>query len=386
MPTENNDQIRGPFGGRTINALGGDDHIYWGGTDGNAVLYAGDSNERYNPDPYSPGNPGGDRLMLTGNQGAKVWFGSTEEGTVTIGNSSLKFFGVERFYGTNGDDQINASNAILAPAHGGTPTHGMSIYAGGGQDRIFGSRFNDIIDGGAGNDTIWAGDGDDFIQSSTGDDYIHGGAGNENIRWGLGDYIPPGNDTISGGAGHDLINIWVVNSDERTGARVYFNTAESGYAISTMGGKQNTLRFFEMEQGWTHRANDTVDGSGAQIGSDRIGINFNTRWGDDILIGSSGNDTLEGGEGRDTITGGRGNDIISANGEAYNPRAQGDGEVDTLRFQPGHGSDTILGFDTGIDILDVGGRSYTATERADGTVLDFGNGDQILLSYVFDFI
>ena len=54
----------------------------------------------------------------------------------------------------------------------------------------------------------------------------------------------------------------------------------------------------------------SVSAASASIGASRQGIHFNTRWGNDILHGSSGNDTLEGGAGSDTITGGRGNDLI----------------------------------------------------------------------------
>ena len=104
-----------------------------------------------------------------------------------------------------------------------------------------------------------------------------------------------------------------------------------------------------------------------------------------MLIGSAGRDTLEGGEGRDTITGGRGNDLISTNGDFYNMSAPGDGDADTLIFRAGHGADTVLGFDVGIDRLDLGGRHYSVSENGQGTLLNFGGGDTILLSHVFDF-
>ena len=86
------------------------------------------------------------------------------------------------------------------------------------------------------------------------------------------------------------------------------------------------------------------------------------------------------------LTGGRGNDLISANADYYNMRAPGDDVRDTLVFARGDGADTVLGFDTGIDVLQLGGRSYHATEVAGGTLLDLGGGDRILLSDVFDFI
>lgn len=394
MPTESNDLIRGPFNGRTINALGGDDHIYWGPSDGSTVLYAGDRNERFDSNPYSPGNPGGDRLFLTGNQSANVWFGSTEEGFIRSGNANLKFFGVERFFGTNGNDVINGGSAIIAPAHDGTPTHGLSLYAGGGQDRIFGSRFNDIIDGGPGNDTIWAGAGDDFIHSSKGNDFIHGGDGNENIRWGSGDNSHnPGHDTISGGAGNDLINIWIKDGDinernEAAGIRgvsvtigtVHADGSFSGNARTDIGGL-SSLRFHGFELAWTHAGNDTVSAANATVAANNAGINFNTRWGHDVMVGSRGNDTLVADEGKDTVTGGAGNDQLWI-GEAE----QGDGDRDVLIFHRGTGHDTVFGFDSGLDVLNLNGQSYTARETADGTLLNLGAGDTILLSDVFDFI
>lgn len=390
MPTHSDDIIRGHYNGNAIYAYGGDDRIYWGQADGSTTLYAGDLNERYDADPYNTGNPGGDRLYLNGWVGANIRFGSTENGTAQIGNQTLRFFGVERVHGTGGNDTISAANAIVNTAHGNTPEHGLSIYSGAGRDLITGSKAADVLDGGAGNDTIFGGAGDDFIQSSTGSDHINGGAGNENIRWGLGDNVAPGNDTIWGGAhgeaNGDLINIWVVAGNGTTGARVNFTTAENGTAVSTMGGVINTLRFFDFENGWTHQANDTVSAANAIIAANQQGIRFNTRWGDDVLVGSRGNDTLEGGEGRDTITGGRGNDLISANGEFYNLQAPGDGDVDTLIFRRGDGADTVLGFDVGVDILRVDGRDYTATETNAGTLLNFGGGDSVLLSNVFDFI
>lgn len=388
MPTQSDDVIRGLSQGGAINALGGNDLVHWGESDGSATLYAGDLNESYDSNPYNTGNPGGDRLFLSGTIGASVGFGTTENGTVRIGNQTLNFFGVERLHGTEGNDTISASTALMNAYHGNTPEHGISIYAGAGADLITGSKGDDVLDGGMGHDTIRGGAGNDFIQSSTGNDRINGGDGNENIRWGLGDDVAPGNDTIYGGSTQedngDLINIWVV--DGNTGARVTFRTAENGIATSTMGDVTNTLRFFDFENGWTHQGQDTVTAANAVIEADGRGIRFNTRWGDDVTVGSQGNDTLEGGEGRDTITGGRGDDLISANGEYYNSYAPGDGDVDTLIFRQGDGHDTVLGFDAGVDVLQLEGRWYSAEETGDGTLLNLGNGDTVLLSNVFDFI
>lgn len=393
MPTNGNDVIRGPHNGKPILAQGGDDIIYWGPGDGSTTLYGGSAGEHYNTDVYVAGNPGGDRLYITGSQGASIRFTTTENGTATVGNKVLKFEDIERVHGSAGNDTIIGSAAKMAPAAGGTPQHGLSIYGGAGHDSIVGSNFADVIDGGSGNDTIYSGSGDDFVQSSIGNDLIYGGAGNENIRWGLGNNVAPGNDTIYGGEGSegigDLINIWVMDENWKVGGRgvrVVFDSAESGFAYSTMGGVNNNLRFYQFENSWTHQGNDNVTGANATIGSNGQGIRMNTRWGNDQLIGSTGNDTLEGGTGRDTINGGKGNDLISANTEWYNRQTHGDGDVDTLIFRAGDGHDTVLGFDVGVDRLHLGGRSYTAVENDHGTLLRFAGGDDILLSNVFDFI
>lgn len=392
MPTHSDDVIRGLFNGGAISALGGNDHIHWSERDGSATLYAGDLNESYDPNPYNTGNPGGDRLYLSGTVGANIRFGTTENGTVLMGDQALNFFGVERLHGTEGNDTISASTALMNPYHGNTPEHGISIYAGAGADLITGSKADDVLDGGMGHDTISGGAGNDFIQSSTGNDRIQGGDGNENIRWGLGDNVAPGNDTIYGGNTQedngDLINIWSVDGgqEDGRGAQVTFINARGGFATSTMGDVTSKLIFRGFENGWTHQGQDTVTGANALIEADGRGIRFNTRWGDDVIVGSQGNDTLEGGEDRDTITGGRGDDLISANGEYYNSYAPGDGDADTLIFRRGDGHDTVLGFDVGVDVLQLDGRWYSAQETHNGTLLDLGNGDTVLLSNVFDFI
>lgn len=129
-----------------------------------------------------------------------------------------------------------------------------------------------------------------------------------------------------------------------------------------------------------------MTGANASIGVNATGIQFNTRWDNDLLIGSNGRDTLEGGEDRDTIEGGRGDDLISANGDFTNWQAPGDGDVDTLVFHAGFGHDTVLAFDVGLDILQFDrGMTYSVSEVSRGTLLTFNTGDTILLSNVFDF-
>lgn len=373
MPTQGNDYIRWtPNGNVNIDGLGDnfDSNLY----------------QPYDPDV---GMTTGDMLRIEGNNAAFIKFDGWNEGTAKVGNSTATFTDIERVYGTSGNDVIRAGQVNTHGPDG----HGISIFSGDGNDNIVATRFADAIDGGNGNDTIFAGQGDDFVNSSRGDDLVYGGAGQDNIRWGVGSTYDhdPGNDTIYGGEGSDLINVWntVGNAwgNEVKGAAVSIINVNDGVMrlnanVDTLDGKSH-LKAFGFEQGWTHEGNDTVSGANAKIIGD-TGFHWNTRWGNDLIVGSSGNDTLEGGEGRDTITGGAGNDLISGNGDYFSTSAPADNDVDTFIFRSGHGHDTILAFGDN-DILDLGGRDYVETTTSQGTLLTFNEHDSILLSNVFDF-
>ena len=378
MPTQSDDIIRIAAGGE-VWGLGGADEFTWLG--GSATIHGGTGGEAYDDNVYMD-KTGGDRLFIS--ETVKINMTSTENGTARAASGTLVFDGIERIHLGDGNDVVRAGNATV-------DRWGLSIWAGGGNDLVIGSKAGDFIDGGAGNDTIYGGGGNDFIQSSTGNDLIYGGDGNDNIRWGQGNFNEiVGNDTIFGGAGHDLINVWIKDGylDNGKGVevkivKVFADGAMKLTAETDIGGAHSTLKAQGFEQGWTHQGMDTVDGSGAQIVGE-TGMRWGTRWGDDILIGTNGNDTLEGGEDRDTITGGKGDDLISANGEFWNLNTQGDGDQDTLIFRTGHGHDTVIGFDAGLDILDLGGRSYSITDTRAGTLLTAGQ-DTILLAGIHDF-
>lgn len=388
------DTMRGTTQSDIVWGLEGLDTFHWQAGMGNDTYHGGTGVERYDANPYTPGNPGGDKLILEGSVGARIDMRSTDSGSVQIGSERLDFTGIERIYGTSGNDVVYATNATVNTSGSGISAHGLSIFTGAGNDRISGSQFDDVIDGGSGNDTISGDGGNDFIHSNTGNDLIYGGAGDENIRWGNGDANHnPGNDTIDGGSGNDLINIWIKRGDiysnndtmgiegvSVTIDRVLSDGAFSGNASTGIGGTA-ALRFDNFELGWTHAGNDVIDASRAVISSSGNGINFNTRWGHDRLVGSSGRDTLDGSMGRDTVQGGNGNDRIWI-GDGN----RGDGARDVLMFRSGDDADVVYGFESSRDALDLGGRSYSATEVRDGTLLNFGGGDSVLLNGVFDFI
>ena len=99
--------------------------------------------------------------------------------------------------------------------------------------------------------------------------------------------------------------------------------------------------------------------------------------GDDLILGGSGDDTIYGGKGADTLEGGSGSD-----------RLIGGPGADTFVFAPGHGADTIVDFDTGVDSIDLSAFSLDENFQFDfitqdnGVVLDLADvqGGTVLLA------
>ena len=131
--------------------------------------------------------------------------------------------------------------------------------------------------------------------------------------------------------------------------------------------------------------NDTVNGG---LGNDRIygGI------GADSLMGRDGNDVLRGSQGDDALFGGNGNDRIL--GEAGHDRLSGNAGADVFVFADAGGRDMVCDFKLAehdrleLDDAIWGGSAKTAAQvvnqfasvTAQGVLLDFGDGQSILLS------
>ncbi len=162
------------------------------------------------------------------------------------------------------------------------------VWAGEGDDTVFGADGYDTIGGGVGDDVLYGFDGADVIFGGAGDDIIHGGEGETlTLHREAGDpliisqklYGGMGNDTIYGGAEFDMI----------------------------------------------------YGGAGA-----------------DQIEGGDGGDQLYGGNGDDTINGGMGGDILQTGG-GDNSLTGGEGE-DYFLVESG-GMNVITDFDVGEDIL-----------------------------------
>ncbi len=206
-------------------------------------------------------------------------------------------------------------------------TYTLSVQQGAaastpGADVLVGTAAGGTIMAGDGNDTITADDATNYLRGEVGDDVIYGGAGFDDINGNQG------NDTIHGGIGDD----WVV------------------------GGKDNDLQFGES-------------------GDDIVWGNL----GNDTLSGGSGADQIRGGQGDDSISGGSGNDYIS--GDRGNDTESGGSGADNFHTFSGAGVDRVLDFNAaeGDRVMLDPGTTYTASQVGADTVVDMGNGDQMIL-------
>ncbi|RCW85078.1 calcium-binding protein [Paracoccus lutimaris] len=377
-------------------------------------IYSGsDWGDNYDSNIYGDLS-GGDKLILgaaSGAGGFRVFFTDTESGAaIDAYGNKVSFSGIERLESGSGDDYINGSGATVLPGrHAGTahhvPTHGLTALGGGGNDTVIGTRTVDVLDGGEGDDHVYGGAGNDLLMSSAGSDYGHAGAGDDNVRWGNNGGTAPiydiGHDTLIGGDGSDLINLWGKgDGDNSIGTVVNFYTASSGYA--TFARDNGSVVFSEFEQFWTHEGKDTVSAANADVAVNGGGINFNTRWGDDLLTGSNGRDTLEGGNHADTINGGQGDDIISMFEEAYHADGSGvlpDDYRDVLVLEDNFGTDRVRAFQVGNDsgrpadrlnvanLHDQYGNSVDVNDvvvssQGSNAMLIFPNGERLILEGV----
>lgn len=198
-------------------------------------------------------------------------------------------------------------------------------------NKVRGSAENDVLVGTDAADGMIGFLGDDRIIGEGGDDFISAGGGNDEISGGAG------NDRLEGGAGDDFI----------------FDDGESADAL--IGGAGNDFL-------------NVIGGSGSIIeggtGNDEILVQ------DADLVrvfGGSGDDLItieglyvshvEGGSGKDTIFGGVNDDVIV--GGAGADLLGGDTGADTYVYQAiadslaGRGADRIIGFEAGVDIIDL---------------------------------
>ncbi|SEK59515.1 Ca2+-binding protein, RTX toxin-related [Roseivivax marinus] len=224
----------------------------------------------------------------------------------------------QEMIGTDAGDEISGTSADDTIA--GQGGHDM-LSAGGGNDNISGSDGNDTISAGSGHDNVGGGLGNDEIWGAGGNDTIGAGRGNDYVNAG------PGNDVANGGQGDDMI--FGEDGDDTTGAGFGDDTVAGGSGHDSLGGGTGQ----DMIAG--HGGNDAIGGG---EGNDSIsggdGNDFLAGGGrDDVIYGGSGADTINGGDGNDALYGGTGADVFVWN-----------------EYEAG-ATDTIYGFQDGVDTL-----------------------------------
>ncbi|UTW56213.1 hypothetical protein [Kordiimonas sp. SCSIO 12610] len=268
--TAGSETLRGGTGNDLINALGGNDFVTGG--DGNDTVLAGFGADQV----FAGAGDGGDDIFIGG------------AGNDTIGGGAGNDLIVGGGFSDGNSQQIAPAVVGNSLSDDGQDT----LFGGAGNDTLIGGAFNDLIDNGVFDtgeavvnsleaNTIYAGTGNDLIFGAAGGDELGGGAGDDTINAGAGDDVLFGgrgdvddtglNDVIDAGSGNDQV-------------------FASGGNDSVIGGSGNDSLF-------SGSGSDTVDGG---IGNDSI---FGGA-GDDFFTGGSGNDLFAffAGNENDTIT------------------------------------------------------------------------------------
>ncbi len=403
-----NDTLSGGSGNDTLSGGSGNDilDINTTAAQGNDLLQGGAGNDTlfaYQGDTIDGGS-GNDLIQVWSDQVYSLQGGIGTD-TVSIASSywysgafSLAANGIEiingngvGIYGTVSNEVIDFTGITLnqvafVDGQGGNDTisgfaAAAAVAGGVGEDSLVGSIGNDTLRGESGNDTLVGGDGNDILDINTtaaqGNDLLQGGAGNDTLFAYQG-------DTIDGGSGNDLIQVWSdqvyslqggVGTDTVSIASSYwysgaFSLAANGIEIINGNGvgiygtvsnevidftgiTLDQVAFVDGQGG-----NDTISGFAAAAAV-AGGV------GEDSLVGSIGNDTLRGESGNDTLVGGDGNDILDINTTAAqgNDLLQGGAGNDTLFAYQG---DTIDG-GTGDDLIQVWSDQVYALQGGAGT-------------------
>jgi Ca2+-binding RTX toxin-like protein len=221
------------------------------------------------------------------------------------------FEGYEVIWGSAYDDTIDVSTRSYSRP---TISSYVGIYAGSGNDRVFGGLTGDLIRGDAGADLLEGGAGDDVLigghdasWSADSEDELVGGKGDDHVIAGLG-------DKASGGDGNDLISLNL--SGAAAGLVLDLRAALSG-GVSTIAGAQIAgFENYHTIRGSAHA--DTIDGRATEAdarqatGTD-VGIHAGD--GNDTVLGGLSGDRLFGGLGADLLEGGGGDDFLAGEGD-----------------------------------------------------------------------
>jgi Ca2+-binding RTX toxin-like protein len=262
----------------------------------------------------------GDAIYVLGSVGADQTAAETITNTGTISGQSLH---PERAWADATIYVTGAASATVTNSGSVLSATGYAMSLSAGKDVVTNTGF---IEGGvqlgAGDDffdsrqgaitgAIYAGDGNNVVYGSKGDDTIVGGAGNDRIDGYLGA------DDMIGGAGNDVYFVdntgdIVDNSGggkDKIYSSISFDLANPAQVVGTVRtliltgtADLNATGTAGADNITGNIGDNTIDGG---AGNDRL----TGGGGNDRLFGGGGNDRLDGGAGADLMYGGAGNDV-----------------------------------------------------------------------------
>ena len=357
-------QIKSEAGNDEVRSGSGNDYLY-GGT-GNDTLFGGSGDDTLvgiDGSNSLDGEEGSDKYIVgsfdlvadTGLSGTDRVFLDTTGGA----NFDLTgWYGFEVLVGTGGGDFVDATSL----------SEGGSYLPKGGDDTLLLGDGADYIYGDTGNDSLHGGGGEDTIVGYLGADSLDGGEGGDKLHADADDVV-----TDTGASGVD----WLFLRDEA--GLVFDLTGWSGseYLVGTDGADYVDASTVPDPLNLNGKSGaDTIFGGDA-------GTWFWGEAGDDVLHGNGGADTLSGGGDNDGLFGGDGNDVLNGNGGndtlnggTGNDFLIGGSGADCFEFVEGHGSDTISGFDTDIDLIDFSEHAGV-TGMGDLTITQVGGNTHI---------
>lgn len=287
---------------------GSGDDILWG-RGGDDLLIAGGNRESLH------GEAGNDTISFARFDHAVTV--NLETGETRQAAAFVTFTGMENVIGSSANDLLIGS--VVANILNGR----------NGDDELRGDAGDDVLNGHSGNDLLYGGTGDDVLDGSTGTNMLYGEDGDDTF---LGGY---GTNFISGGAGSDTVTYedLVYPFNIHVHLRVAVNLSND---VTSLSAKGDTLTGIE---------NLTGGSGGDLLMGDNAANVLNGLLGDDDLWGGGGNDTLIGGTGADQLYAGCGDDLLWG--------GAADGDVDMFVFKDFWGTNRIMDWEDGTDLIDV---------------------------------
>jgi Ca2+-binding RTX toxin-like protein len=364
------DIMYGYGGADTLRGGGGDDALVGGW--GNDAIDGGEGDDTLIPsdarvDGYYPEQHAFALSYSTfGNSGVSFLDGGAGRDTayLTYGyaTQSLHFDG-------RSADLVNVLTIGGSTISTVTHVEQFNIYAGSGDDVIFGGVTSSYIEGHDGNDRIGAGSGPGYLYGGTGDDVLSGG---------------PGNDGLNGEAGVDTVtyeDLAISGVAADLGAGVATGP-ESG--TDTLTGVENLIgsAFSDVLTG--DSAANALTGGGGQdwlMGGGGGDLLIDDA-GDDSVWGGAGDDALSGGEGNDTIDGGEG--VDTATYHLATSHVEIDLTILEDQITRGAGIDTLISIEnlvgSAFDDILVGSNGANAIDGGAGSDILRGQGGADLLT------